>query len=66
MKHCSDCAFCSAPWTDTFGNELARCHRYPPQQKIPNADSYPIVTSSDWCGEFKSNDDWELFDNLRK
>jgi hypothetical protein len=48
MTRCADCIY----FTDG-GN----CRRYPPvavlsEQGVVSRTIYPVVTSSDWCGEF--------------
>lgn len=48
----NDCASCQYTWSET-----SECRRFPPTAMMIGAELrsvWPIVTDSDWCGEFKA------------
>jgi hypothetical protein len=51
MKHeCSNCVFFK-PSTKRIDSEggMGRCRRSPP----PSGQNFPILRSTEWCGEYK-------------
>lgn len=49
QPNCASCRFAEL-------RHSLRCHRFPPQIDRSSATGYdfPVVASTDWCGEFES------------
>lgn len=59
LECCDNCKFSYGPFAVGFYN--LKCRRYPPVNNKDNTESnYPVVSSSDWCGEWKVKESLKL------
>lgn len=55
-ESCRNCKF----WRGDNKSDWGECHRYPPQfwsEGDTSGASFVGIRGSDWCGEFKSDED---------
>ena len=56
-QKCQNCRFYNVN-KKLFTITRGKCHRYPPQLYFENKDDpseFPIVVSTNWCGEWQPN-----------